>query len=118
MIDAEDDRLVRVVCWGGDKNPSRAGGEMSRGFILRRENPRAFHRYVDVQILVRQSRRISFRCDLEGLAAHLDHIPGDLHGHPETTVNAVILKEMNVRFDRSQIVDRDNFYIATVVLKD
>ena len=111
VIDAEDDGEIGAVGGRRNKNALRACGEMRRGLFLCGENAGAFHRNVDAEILPGQLCRVALGRDLDRPVSDADRVAFYGYFAGEAAVHAVIAQQVCVRFNRSEVVDGNDFNI-------
>jgi hypothetical protein len=74
VVDLEDDGLVGAVARRRDDHALGAGLQVGAGLFLGGEQAGALERDVDVEVLVRQLRRITDRRDLDLAQADVDPV--------------------------------------------
>ncbi len=118
VVDAVDDRQVGAVRRGGNQHALGAGGQMQRRLFAGGEDAGALDGDVDAQILVRQLGRILDRGDLNLVAGHRHDVAFHRNRSREAAVDGIVLQEMRIGRHRAEIVDRDDFDIATTRFHD
>src|SRR6185437_11324806 len=113
-----DDREVDAVGGGRNQHAARAGGQVCRGLVLRREDAGALQRDVDAEVLPRQLGRIAFGRDLDGAVADADGVALDRDLAREAPVHGVVAQQVGVGLDRAEIVDADDLDVVAARLDD
>src|SRR5258706_7636251 len=80
------------------------------------EDAGAFERDIDPELAPRQFRRVALGGDADLAAADIHPVVAARDLAREAAVDAVVLQQMRVGGDRSQIVDADDFDLAVLVL--
>ncbi len=117
VVDAVDDRQVRAVGGRRDDDALGAGRQMRGGLVARGEDAGAFQRDVDAEFAMRQLRGIAHRRHLDRAAADIDGVAFDRHLVREAAVHAVEAKQVGVRLDRAEIVDRDDLDVGAAGIR-
>ena len=118
VVDLEDNGLVGAVGGRRDQHALGTGGQVRRGLVLGREDAGAFKGDVDVQVLVRQVRRITLGRDLDLAQAHVDPVVAALDRAGKTAVDRIVAQQVRIGRHRPQVVDRHNLDVAAAMLGD
>ena len=118
VVDAVDNGCIGIVGRRRDQHALGAGGQMQSGLVLCGENAGAFQRDVDAEFFPRQLGRIALGRNLDLAVAEADRIPLDGHGAREAPMHGIEAQQMRIGFDRSEVVDADDFDIRAAGLRD
>jgi hypothetical protein len=118
VVDAVDDREVGAVGGSRDDDALGAGGQVSRGLLLRGEDAGAFHGDIDAELPVRQGRRVLDRRDPDLLAVDDEELAVDGDVRREAAMDGVEAEQVSVRLDRAEIVDRNHLDVRAAALHD
>ncbi len=113
MVDAVNDGQVDIGAGGGNENLFRACLQMLGGGVALGEDACAFEGDIDTEVAPGQVGRVAFRGHLDRTAAEVDGVAVNRYSAGIAAMHAVILQKMGVGFDRTQVIDADNFDVRT-----
>ena len=118
MVDAVDNGEVRAFGRGRNQDPLRAGIEMLLPAFAISKETGAFQRDFDAQFGMRKLGRIALRGNPDPLSIDDHRVAFGAHFARERPVNAVALEQHGIGFGVGQVVDRDQFQVVIIALKD
>ena len=108
VIDSQDDRHVGISHRCGHDDILGSGGEVLGRCRVRAEHTGRLDHDIDTEFTPRELFRIALREDLESVAVHDDVTVDDLDGPRVGAVHGVVLEEMGIHRDISEVVDCDD----------
>ena len=116
VVDAEDERDVRVGRGGRDEDLLRAGVEVLLCALAAGEEPGRLEHDVDAEVAPRKPGGVSLREHLHRLTARLDDPVAERDVACERAEHRVVLQEVGHRLRVAEVVERDDLDVGAQLL--
>ncbi len=116
VVHAVDHRPVGALAGSRDQHAGRAVLQMRLTGLLRGEDAGALQN--DVHVAPGQLGGVAHRGHADRASAHVDAVRAGRHLLREAAVHAVVAKQVGVRLDRAEVVERDHLDVVAARFHD